>query len=430
MPADAAPCALHDPGVPALEALLDPERAAALLRRAYPAAEVLWARPRYVRYKPRTSGLVAYDLMTARGAVSLYARAHNPDLGDKLRKAAERPSAPSALGRGIVVLEDEAVVLYAFPNDHELPALRMVGERAGWRQLLEEILPEHPNLWEGTMEILRHKPERRFVARLRGGGGSAVVKLYNRADFRHTKHHRDAFASAGPLRVPRRLGRCPTHRATAAEWIEGTGLWTALRSGRGAEACALTGAALAALHAQRPRLARRLAQATSQRTIAALGESAVAVAEIAPHLAGRAARLARLVAERTGHDPGRGALHGDFAPDQVVIQDGVAGLIDFDRAGCGDPRLDLGSFGARLACGALQGELDADLAQAGFAALLDAYRAAAPVRGGVSAAVAGALLKLATEPFRHCRDGWSAEMHAILRLAEDVIAGRAGWCDD
>ena len=41
--------------------------------------------------------------------------------------------------------------------------------------------------------------------------------------------------------------------------------------------------------------------------------------------------------------------HGDFSPDQVVVDAGRAGLLDLDEAVLGDPVADLGTFCAALA---------------------------------------------------------------------------------
>ena len=107
--------------------------------------------------------------------------------------------------------------------------------------------------------------------------------------------------------------------------------------------------------------------------------------------------------------------HGDFSPDQVVLDGAGTGLLDLDEAVLGAPAADLGSFCAALARDAVCGQLDEYRAGIAADAFLDGYADAAGVvdEDAVRAWTAAAILRLAPEPFRH--------MKMILLLVSD-------WC--
>lgn len=106
-------------------------------------------------------------------------------------------------------------------------------------------------------------------------------------------------------------------------------------------------------------------------------------------------------------------MHGDFAPAQVLGERrGGVRIIDLDRFGHGDPRLDLGSFLAtELLAGGTGGLTEA---------LLDGY--GRPGVGGELRpwAVHGLLTRL-DEPFRSGRADWRAQISVRLALAEVLL---------
>ncbi len=136
-----------DGEIPALAVVLDPDGFAQTLSRVYPDADVKSVQPLYVRYKPGVSCLIGYSIETASGRVDAYARAHSAASSDKIAKARQRPSVPSSLGQGITVLSDSALVIYPFPNDHELRALTSLAEPDDRREMLGDLLPDYTSLW-------------------------------------------------------------------------------------------------------------------------------------------------------------------------------------------------------------------------------------------------------------------------------------------
>jgi len=431
----------RDPGLPGLAMILDPDAFTAMLQGLYPDAGVTGCVANYVRYKPATSCLVGYRVSCAAGTVDVYARAHDSD-GAKIEKAGRHQSAASALGGGVRVLTDRAVAVYPFPNDHELrmlPRLQGAGSR---RDMLREMLPDRPDLSDAPLETLRYKPERRYVARLGAPGApgapGAVLKLYTREEFGITGHNAGRFVSEPPLRVPRGLARSKSHRASVVEWIAGVPLREALvRSEVPESSFRAIGAALAKLHAQKPNRLRRFS--TAEGFAQTLADGADALADIVPELGSRAQRLARRIGEKLAsrHWRARRAIHGDFSADQVVLQDDPPGaggpdsggiaIVDFDRAGKGEPRLDLGMFRARMEYDVILGVLAPEKVSAYCEPMLDEYRRASDkdITRKLDRFTGACLMLIALEPFRHRLPEWPEKIEMILCAAERIFEGQA-----
>ena len=413
----------RDPNVPGLAVLLDPDAFGQTLASLYPGSDVRAAQPRYVRYKPGTSCLVGYRVDTGAGPLDLYARAHNPRIDDKIDKAGQRRSIASPLGAGIKVDNRLAVVIFPFPNDHELRGLRALAEDEPRRDMFQRLLPDHEPLWDAQLDSLRYKPERRYVARLHQyGNGGAVLKFYTRDDFELCKDNVDRFETDGPLRIPRRLGRSKRYGVTAVEWVDGRPLRQALSQSQlsGAD-YRLVGRALACLHAQKPSLE---AAWTAEHYARLLAEAAVTVAEIAPDLEDRARGLAQRIGEKftSRHWRARRSLHGDLSTEQLLLQDGAVAIVDFDRASHGDPRIDLGTFNARLAYDVVRGSVTDEQAGACFEAVMDEYREASAkdVTRKLERFTAASLLRIAVEPFRYRLENWPEKIETLIARAEKL----------
>ncbi|RME48194.1 MAG: hypothetical protein D6791_03945, partial [Chloroflexi bacterium] len=174
LPPDAE-LARRDAAIPGLGLLLDPEAFTDALRVALPHAGVESARARYVRYKPGTNCLVAYQLEVTGTWTDVYAKAYRAGTRGKLRKARARFTGCSALGSGGIVLDDAVTVVFAFPNDYKLDTLASLVDQDSQRRLFAGLLPQHPDLWEAALRGLRYKPERRYVARMVAKTGESAL---------------------------------------------------------------------------------------------------------------------------------------------------------------------------------------------------------------------------------------------------------------
>lgn len=432
-----AAVAARDRSLPGLAMLLDPDAFAESLDGVLPIAGIVGARAVYVRYKPATSCLVAYRVLTGGGEHDVYARAHAPGAHDKLAKARTRADRASPLGPGGFVLDDEAIAVHAFPHDRrlrELPGLVRKGARS---RTLRSALPAHPELWKVKATTLRYKAERRWVAKLRGADDArAVLKVHTAGRFRQAAAAAAALAGehgrlprgaggATDLPVARVLGVAPRARALVLEWCPGTPLNVMLADDpdQAIAVAGEAGAALAALHrAHAPRLAARDRHELLRR----LGAATEAIGWVLPELAGRTIALCRSLAERAEAPVELVPTHADFSVDQVVAHQGTARLLDLDSATRDEPTADLGSFAADLQARALRGELDRDAAAAIDAAMLAGYRAA----GGpgttegpeLTRRTAASLLLRAPEPFRTRDPEWGEHTEALLARAEELAA--------
>lgn len=407
--------ARRDPALPGLATLLDRDAFVEALRPALPALRPGEARVTYVRYKPGRSCLVGYRMESAGEAVDVTATACRPDAQDKLAKARSHP--------GRVVLDDRAVVVSVFPDDASLPALARLADTDDRRTLLEKLLPNRPDLWDGSVVPLRYKPERRYVAQLTvDGEPQAALKVYSAAGYDAAQAAAKAFKSGGLFRRAHRLGRSARHCMLALEWLPGHLLTDALAdptfAPSGVEA---VGAALAELHGQDRKALPIRGRADESATFPPLADW---LAHVCPDLAVRAVRLAGLVAGRIAALAAEDRpLHGDFYAKQVLLGEDRVGLLDFDEAFRGDPAHDLGLFLAHLHRDAVRGTVPPDSVEPIRAALLDGYRRA----GGLATAArvglytAAGLLRLAPHPFRNREPNWPLRTAAMLDRAEDAL---------
>ncbi len=105
------------------------------------------------------------------------------------------------------------------------------------------------------------------------------------------------------------------------------------------------------------------------------------------------------------------------ATNKLLIIDDVD--VTLDRAGCGDPRIDLGMFHARLILDVIEGGLSPAQAHSAFNQLLEAYRHASrkDLTPELNLFVAASLLQCAIEPFRNRHLNWPEKIEAIIAHA-------------
>ncbi|MDQ6753369.1 MAG: phosphotransferase, partial [Actinomycetota bacterium] len=122
-----------------------------------------------------------------------------------------------------------------------------------------------------------------------------------------------------------------------------------------------------------------------------------------------------------GHRPV--LAHGDFSPDQVLVDGSGIRIIDFDRIGTAERAADIGSFAAA------EEVQDADPAARTDGApktrrLLEGYRQAdgqvSPERVQLWAAYR--MFRGSVEPFRDRAGDWPADIRWHLHRAQDLIA--------
>jgi aminoglycoside phosphotransferase (APT) family kinase protein len=423
----------RDPRLVGLGTLLDPEAFVAALMRAAPGVELGPAEISYIRYKPGTNCLVGYRLEVEGEVVDAHARAFLPADRAPFRKTTARGTTPGAGGQGRIVLEPLMITAWVFPNDDDLRVIARLYRPEARTVLLRKIAPGDPGLWEGSIEHLAYKPQRRYVARLRGRGvAGAVLKCYTKGGYRDAAARSNGFTSVGAVQVARRLGGSDRHRVLVYGWLDGTLLSDLMVQRPPARsATASVGAALAELHAQEP---IGLSTLERREEVEVLVAAAEAVGVVCPRLAARAAVLASRLAEHLCSEPIPGRpIHGDFYARQVLLAEPAVAVLDFDRAARGDPATDLGNFCAHLERDALSGRLAMEQVGPAQEALLSGYaeNATRPRQAHLAACTAAGLLRLAPEPFRRHEPEWPELMEAILERAERILApARGGGGED
>lgn len=404
-PADRA-LALRDPALPGLQVVLDREALSELV--GCPVT------PRYLRYKPATSCVVAARMATGDDVlVTAYA------VAGEAKAVKTVMTAP-----GAVLARDTTRLLLATraSADRDLPALARLADLDTCRRLLRRLLDE-PGRDDVQLSTLAYKPHRRWVGLAHVGERDVVLRSYRRRDAARAAEALQQLHRTGPP-TPALLGQDLRVGLLAVQHLPGSDLAHALATGAaGALQVRAAGAALAALHTSG---ASRLPGRLAADDIAAVQAAADHVAVLLPHLAAAAHRLAEQLSRELADLPAvRCALHGDFSLDQVVLQGPGLSLIDLDRAAVGHPAADLGSAAAALA---VAGPSDVDGSRRLLEAIEQGYQQVAPLPAAHARAVhtAAALLQRAVEPFRTRRADWPDEVRLLVEAAHHALPPRPG----
>lgn len=413
----------RDSTLEGLAVLLDPEAFIAALRLKLPEIHLEKAQLVNIRYKPAMNCLVTYRLDVAGTTLYIYAKSHGHDRRIKLKKARELKSIAGPLGKGRILIEDDAIVVSIFPNDSKLKALRRLGDEIVRKRLLRKLFRSRPDLWDGTLATLQYKPERRYVARLETAEGPhAVLKFYTPLAYPTALINATAFRSQGHLQIPQCIGYSEPYKVLAFEWLPGSILSEILAGDLDLAVQAVhdTGRALAEFHTQEAGIVDNSTQDMEAMALTALGDW---LGFICPHLACRAKCLAeRLVDHLAREPPVSRPIHGDFYAKQVLVAKGRIAILDMDEAIRGDPGRDLGLFIAHLECDALGGRLPSCRVAPLKEALLEGYQEGT---GGllpdIKLYVALGLFKLAPQPFRCHEPDWARRTEAILDRIETII---------
>jgi aminoglycoside phosphotransferase (APT) family kinase protein len=413
-----ADLAAREPALPGLTTLLDADAFAELLRSLSPAFARAAIQATYVRYKPGTRCLVAFEVRGPGAPPCVYATAY-----EQGRWAARRAADAGGLRPGTAASDARAVLVSLFPADARLRALAPLGDPARCGPLLRKLAPARPSLHGGRMSTLAYKPERRYVGLLRGDGSRAVIKLYADAAFLGARAAVVTPLQSDLLATPRCIGRSRRHRALVLEWLPGDRLSDLLaNSAVPVDEVRRAGLALAELHRQLRHDSSRLpAHAPG------LAPAARAVEALWPALADRAAQLAAATAAALAEPAPVQPIHGDFYAGQVLVGPGPIGILDLDGVCAGDPTADAGNFVAHLEYAAVDGTLTAAARDLAAGVFLEAYQEAggALALRRVRAQIAAGLLRLASRPFRTRAADWAARMSVILDRAGVLLSAPA-----
>lgn len=404
----------RDDALPCLAAMLDDDHLSELVGEALHVTRV--------RYKPRTSLLVAFVRPGPgrEGYGWALSTSGNAKLGRRAESSAQH-------GGGVRLVRfpapgtDAAIAVGGLEDDWALRKNLRWLDQDGLGLLGVARMPGQ-GLLGGTVNVLRYKPERRLVLLAESSGTPIVVKTAARpADEDVDRLFHQRLRRHGVPVLPR-LGdaRCSSHGTSASPaWGDRD-----LAASDGPEA-RYAGEALARLHGiPAPTEPGTAAPPEAARLRLQLEATSSMVAALVPALGSGAAGLADRIRGRL-EESSRAVptvqVHGDFSADQILVSGTDIRLIDFDRAGAGSPESDLGSFAAVEEMSRWRGTAVTTLHTEN---LLDGYvRAGGRFRPeAMEAWTALRLFAGSVDPFRDRRPDWAAEISRHLERAGELIS--------
>jgi len=420
-----------------LDRLLDGSHAAPLMREL--GLPVVAVRPNHLRLKPRESALVGFEVdlpeSTELGsAVPVYARTFvdAERAGMVAEKMRSKRIVDSEFGPGVMSTPGGRTVLYVFPNDGELSGVHRVVRLSKCLRMVADVrgLPSlHFSKSQSSLEIVRHRPERRVIVRLdlvEREGRRPPVAVYVRwfGDGRGATGNRiaEALAAAGvPVATP--MGTSRDGRLSvelAAEGVDGTAAML-----NGYLDPDLIGTQLAQLQRVEATVSITQRRSTTDMRIASALASLDTLALVEPELAGQACRLSLMLRRCPSENGPAVGIHGDFHPGQIVVSPGRAVFIDFERFALGDPIIDIATMSAHVM--ASESARSEDV----FATFLDPMRRAWRARSGFDdrsfgVALATAVVDRVLLGFRRFEPDWVNAATVLLDRGVDAL-GQQRW---
>jgi phosphotransferase family enzyme len=438
---------------PQLGRVLDSKQFASILAQAMrldaAGVRVVRIRPRGLTYKP---GEVCRVLLEARLHPSGQAKTSRLYVAEisslaqaerEFRLTARRRLQRPPYGLAAALLPELATVLWAFPNDPHLPGLATLDSIAAVRGFLldnqqrfgfyagAEIVAIHS-------ELAKYAPARRAGYRYgvqwrHANGKTAEQLLFGKAypETRGAAVHevmRQLEASpacrSGRLRVPRTYAYDSEHGILWQEFLVGPqvprdpGSWV--------RKAAQGGQALAAFQNSSIRLG------PGKNLLKALMDLQEAVAEIGKSYPEHREACLRLGRRLSAAAPGLPTVplrpvHGSFRSNRLIEVRGRTAMVDFDRAGMGDPVYDLGSFQAHLLAASVEGKAEPELVESACRALRAEYEPLVHWGWPEERVLWYTCARLITSHvYKRARRGHSERIPALLRCAEQMFPEEAG----
>lgn len=405
-----------DPALPQRDRVLDPVETGRRLTRVL-GTEIVGCDRVRVKYRVGES-LRAVFRVEAAGRTWLVAARVFTNGG--CTEAFER-AAPSAVATpplpGVALDAPLDTVFWTFPNDRKLAALpQVVAESRGLAGLLGARVAE--------TTLAAYAPEKAATFRCADGQGSAIAyaKIYaDDAGARSLLVHESLSASLDPadrhLRLPRALAYAAPERLLLVEPVDGRRADAVGGPGRTAMLRRL-GAGLARLHGLPVPDGRRFTRLDPERSRAA----ATLIARVRPDLAGRALRLAEVLAATRPASARDVCLHGDAHLKNALLDNGRIALVDLDQVARGPAAAELGSLLAALRCGRVTGSLPPSLECALTGSLLVGYGHVADVPGPDELRWYTAAALLAERCVRAVNRVRTAELRQLRSLLDEGLA--------
>ncbi len=396
-----------DVALPQMSVLLDPAAMAGVLQRELgegaPTPEVA---VRYLRYKPRKSLVVHYDVKTSDGlfdAVAIIAARR--DLSSWAREPEYRRLAKMVNGRAPALRpmsyepQLEALIQW-LPLDISMPAL---AEDPDQLRLRLQSAGVEIAASGGRLRLLAYKPRRRAVLEL----DEHVVKIYaGEAEFAGAVTGLESSVRIPGVTVPRREAVLPALQLTCQELLRGQPPRDGTRCSEAA------GGVLALLHRART---GGLGSFTHVDQLKAAAGSIGSVVAVVPELEDRLRVLLRTLEQTLPDASSLVPAHGDYHARQLIETGSELAVIDFDEMCAAAPALDIASFAAHAVNG---GEGDLTVAAAAVEGLVQGYG----VRpNALSWYLCTSILRRAPFPFRLMEPSWALRIERMVVDAEEAL---------
>lgn len=387
-----------DEALPVRGSLLDPETAAGLVNAAMAGvgARCDSVRPDQVRYMPGSS-------ITVRYAARVTWKSGRDSEETLIAMAGRNTPANGP----IVEVDGFPVAVWRYPNDPMLPGLAVLAAPGGASDLLSQL---HASDRAVTSRVRVYRPGRRAVIELLGPDTRIFVKLVRPRKVSSLQRIHKAIAGALP--IPQSLGWSEELGLIALQAMNGETLRSALAAGTGHHP---TGTELWALVAALPDL-----PGETQVVAGPVARSADHRSFFSYVLPEADDKVGAIVAKLGSPSQPTTTVHGDFHTSQILVDDvSVAGMIDVDSVGLGDPVDDIATLIAQLSILAI-GPAGAGFAKYGRRVLSDVDQLLDP--SDMRRRVAAACLGFATGAFRAQMRDWRGETLRRLELAEQWLA--------
>ncbi len=401
----------------------------------------------YLRYKPKTSCIAAYEFERLDPATGERKPAVYYGKGMTTNaylmaatKAENHRWIEVAPGYPIMRFDEARALLYTFPNDAVLDGLRILEEPKKLQRFLYEHFSSYPSdKWRLSdkrlaTELVRYKPERRAVFRSRTKAvhreseEKEKVEVYWRVYgenqgaevFRRMEFLKGNLSEKAILTVPVPFGYEPERQILLMEALPGRPLLELLSTNQAETAVAKTAAALAHLHTLSN------TQLPVWRVEDFLAEAAETAKMLSALLPERTAWIEELLKKLQSGGPESqlsfSFVHGDFYYGQIIAAADKIGFIDFDRSHTGEPLADAGNFLAHLKL--LQLERRLPQSETLAEAFVDTYADAGemkPEQSELNWWTALSLFFLSVGPFRRLEAGWPEQTGCILSTVEELL---------
>ena len=336
-----------------------------ILPAVLPGREVIDLSQQRVRYKPGKECRVHYRLKIApegeekplHQIVTITFRN-----GRALEEIAARATGVNGAMRGkTLFVPDYACLVEFFPADYRLSGLARAVDADAMAEQLRSGGGELATASVARVRLVRYRPGftcvLRYTLEPEGGGkqfevmGKVYPGIEEAAEMRRKLTSLSEQAAPEGLAIPRPLDLPQEDNLVLMEKVPGANMDKLLLATASEEEAAplvdLAAQSLASFHELQ--LEARLAR-TLESEFRRLGRRLGRIQRIAPDLAAKASALTGALDESklVARPEELRLIHGDFKPNQFLVEDGRAALVDLDRAGIGDPAVDVGNFMAVL----------------------------------------------------------------------------------